>query len=89
MEMHAMATRDRVPAIRVTYDDQVDMAYIYLADSQPGAINHVEPLIIDLPTAGRRLINLDFDQGGHLLGIEIDGARSGLPALLLESAEKV
>ena len=65
------------------------MAYIYL--TEPGDSNRVaytEPLIVDLPSGARRLINLDFDAGDRLVGIEVDGASAGLPASLLAAAQR-
>ena len=62
------------------------MAYLYLVPILEGQVAHTEPLIIDLPGGSRRLVNLDFDEQGRLLGIEIDGARSTLPEALLRQA---
>ena len=65
------------------------MAYIYLTEpGEPIAFGQSEPLIIDLRSGSRRLINLDFDSSGCLIGIEIDGASVTLPASLLASADK-
>ena len=67
-----------------TFEHETDMAYIYLTGSQDARrVATSEPLIIDLATGQRRLINLDFDEEGRLLGIEIDGARTTLPKSLL------
>jgi uncharacterized protein YuzE len=74
--------------MHATFESRTDMAYIYL--TEPGESNrvaHTEPLIVDLPSGARRLINLDFDAGGRLLGIEVDGAAAGLPANLLAAAQ--
>jgi uncharacterized protein YuzE len=68
----------------VTFELRTDTAYIYLTNRQDSRrVAHTEPLIIDLPTGRRRLINLDFDEEGRLLGIEIEGARAALPKSLL------
>jgi uncharacterized protein YuzE len=65
------------------------MAYIYLTDSDESrTVAQTEPLIVDLRMGSRRLINLDFDSSGRLLGLEIDGAAAALPASLLAAAEK-
>jgi len=75
--------------MRVTFDPEIDMAYIYLHESHEGhTVARTEPLIVDLRNGSRRLINLDFDSGGRLLGIEIDGAAAALPRSLLKAAEK-
>jgi uncharacterized protein YuzE len=67
-----------------TFEHDTDMAYIYLTSSQDsGAVAQTEPLIIDLQTGQGRLINLDFDDEGRLLGIEVDGARTALPKSLV------
>ena len=66
-----------------TFEHDTDMAYIYLTGQDARKVAHVEPLIIDLPTGQRRLINLDFDEEGRLLGIEVNGARTALPRSLL------
>lgn len=75
--------------MRVTYEPETDMAYLYLTQSnEVQTVAQTEPLIIDLRTGSRRLINLDFDAGGRLLGIEIAGAAAALPGSLLAAAEK-
>jgi uncharacterized protein YuzE len=61
------------------------MAYIHLTDIPAAGVATTETLVIDLPS-GRRLINLDFDRDGHLVGIEIDGARGTLTADVREWA---
>ena len=73
--------------MRLTYASAVDMAYVYLVEEiKPGQVQHTEPLTIDIPGIGRRLINLDFDRAGRLLGIEVDGARSTLTTETLARA---
>jgi uncharacterized protein YuzE len=72
--------------MRITLGPQVDMAYLYLVPIADGQVAHTEPLIIDLPGGARRLVNLDFDDQGRLLGIEFDGARAILPEPLLREA---
>jgi uncharacterized protein YuzE len=68
--------------VRVTYEYDTDMGYIYLAEIPDGGVSHTEPLIIDTP-AGIRLINLDFDAGGALVGIEFEGASGVMPSRLI------
>jgi uncharacterized protein YuzE len=75
--------------MQATFESRTNMAYIYL--TEPGdsrRVAHTEPLIVDLPSGARRLINLDFDAGGRLVGIEIEGAAAGLPASLLAAAQR-
>ena len=75
--------------MRVTFEPRTDMAYVYLTElGEPQTVAQTEPLIIELRTGSRRLINLDFDSSGRLLGIEIDGAAAALPPSLLAAAEK-
>jgi uncharacterized protein YuzE len=70
--------------MRTTVDARTDMGYIYLTNlGDAHRVTHTEALIIDLPAGSRRLINLDFDRDGRLLGIEIVGARSTLPESVL------
>jgi uncharacterized protein YuzE len=78
-------TISMVHGMYATVDHHADMAYIYLTNSQGSRrVANTTPLIIDLPTGHRRLINLDFDEQGRLLGIEVDGARTALPRSLLD-----
>lgn len=75
--------------MRVTFEPDVDMAYIYLTRlGDANQVQHTEALVIDLPGGSRQLVNLDFDSGGRLLGIEIAGASAALPRSLLAAAEK-
>jgi uncharacterized protein YuzE len=71
--------------MRATFEPETDMAYIYLTN--PGddhRVAHTTPLVVDLRTDMRRLVNLDFDNDGLLIGIEVEGARSALPPSLLK-----
>jgi uncharacterized protein YuzE len=64
------------PPISVTYDAQVDAAYIRLQPEDSG-LEVEETVTVDAD------INLDFDHAGHLVGIEILAARRLLhPALI-------
>ena len=72
-----------------TFEPGTNMAYVYLTNAgDAGTVDYTEPLIIDLPDGSRRLINLDFDADGRLIGIEVDGAANALPLSLLARAEK-
>ena len=68
--------------VRVTYEYDTNMGYLYLSDIPDGGVSHTEPLIIETP-AGRRLINLDFDAAGVLVGIEFEGASGVMPSRLI------
>jgi uncharacterized protein YuzE len=71
--------------LRVTYDETVDAAYIYLQPDGEGV--RVAKMYACDPVAVDGMINLDFDAAGCLVGIEVLGARSKLvPALLAAAA---
>ena len=72
--------------MRATYAPDIDMAYVYLTEIAPGSVTFTDALVVDHPI-GRRLINLDFNNAGVLVGIEVDGAASTLPAEVLASAQ--
>ena len=72
--------------MKFTYDEEADAAYIYLKYKiNPGEVkktytcNNVEI---------EGIINLDFDNKMKLIGIEILGAESKLPSVLLEKLKK-
>jgi uncharacterized protein YuzE len=70
--------------VRVEYSKDVDAAYLYLVDEiKAGGVAKTYPLD---PRLGF-MINLDFDSGGHLVGIEVLDASHLLPRSLLDSAE--
>jgi uncharacterized protein YuzE len=64
------------------YDKEADAAYIQLDPIAAGGVARTEVANVELDSAA---INLDFDEDGRLVGIEILGARRILPAELLES----
>ncbi|MFJ4188807.1 DUF2283 domain-containing protein [Kitasatospora sp. NPDC089509] len=71
--------------LKVTYDATADAAYVYFTDPQVQALSsHTYPCD---PVAVDGMINLDFDDQGRLIGIEILDARAKLPAYMLDSAE--
>ena len=53
--------------MRLTYDDEVDAAYLELEDIADGTA--VENVAVERP--GRGDIILDFDADGRLLGVEV------------------
>ncbi|NEB36444.1 DUF2283 domain-containing protein [Streptomyces sp. SID14515] len=73
--------------VRVTYDETADAAYVYLTEPQAHVTSArmypCDPVDID------GMINLDFDEQGHLIGIEVLAASSKLPEYLLQSAERL
>ena len=62
--------------MRVTYDPDADAAYIYLREIEPGGAKH--QCLIECASATGMII-LDIDAEGRLIGIEVVGARNGLP----------
>ncbi|WP_406447182.1 DUF2283 domain-containing protein [Streptomyces sp. NBC_00876] len=73
--------------VRVTYDKTVNAAYVYLTEPQAHEASvrtyPCDPVDVD------GMINLDFDEQGHLIGIEVLAASSKLPEYLLQSAERI
>lgn len=72
--------------MRVTYDQRADAAYIYLREIELGGSKHQCPVECDEAIG---MIVLDIDAEGRLIGIEVIGARNGLPPQLLAQARGV
>lgn len=73
--------------LRVTYDKKANAAYVSVMDPQAHAkVAHMYPCD---PVGVDGMINLDFDEQGRLIGIEVLDARSKLPTYLLDSAERL
>lgn len=72
--------------MKITYDKNVDAAYIYLKDIRSGEVAKTYPCD---PVEVNGEINLDFDNEGRLLGIEILNASKKLPKGFIESHETV
>ncbi len=70
--------------MRITYDRTVDAAYIYLIDdNRSGKVKKTYPCD---PVEVKGMINLDFDNEGRLIGIEVLDASNKLPSELLSLA---
>ena len=67
--------------MRIEYDAESDMAYIYLTEIAAGAAKRTIP-----GSHGSVRINLDLDAEGHLLGIEVFDAGRVLPPELRTNA---
>jgi uncharacterized protein YuzE len=68
--------------VRFKYDKEADAAYVWLGNSrEAGRSARTEVVDLEIENGA---INLDFDDGGRLIGIEILGASRLLPAALLE-----
>ncbi|WP_328322506.1 DUF2283 domain-containing protein [Streptomyces sp. NBC_00388] len=76
-----------VADVRVTYDKTVDAAYVYLTEPQ-ARVNSARMYPCD-PVDVDAMINLDFDEHGRLIGVEVLAASSKLPEYLLQSAERL
>ncbi len=80
--------------MKAKYEKNGDAAYIYLVKESHSHsvkatyecdLSDIEKNYGIAPILG--MINLDFDEEGHLLGIEIIGAKRILPRDLVEGAE--
>ncbi|MGW2091351.1 DUF2283 domain-containing protein [Promicromonospora sukumoe] len=73
--------------LSVTYDKKANAAYIYLTEPQTRPkVARVYPCD-PIETGG--MINIDFDEDGRVLGIEVLAASSKLPKYLLDVAERI
>lgn len=71
--------------MKITYDSRVDAAYIYIVESiGAGGVSRTVP--VD-PREINGMINLDFDDRGQLLGVEVIDASHLLSAEVLRLAE--
>jgi uncharacterized protein YuzE len=75
-------TDRRVP-LRVTYDESVDAAYIYL-QAEIGSGGSARTICLD-PIEVGGMVNLDVDADGRILGVEVLAASKLLPVELLDS----
>jgi uncharacterized protein YuzE len=66
----------RLRAVKVTYDESVEAAYIYLTEIAAGGVATTVP---GWPDSEAFMVNLDFDGDGRLVGIEVMGASGKLP----------
>jgi YD repeat-containing protein len=71
---------DDVPPLRISYDANVDAAYLYLQ-----SVAVVQPSVARTE-AFDSTINLDFDAQGRLVGIEVLAARTLLRPELLDGS---
>jgi uncharacterized protein YuzE len=69
--------------MRVTYDPEVDAAYIYLREIEVGGSVYT---YLAEPEIKTDMINLDFDREGRLIGIEVLSASRHLPPELIAQA---
>ncbi len=76
-----MTGHERDVRARLSWDADVEAGYLEFVDIGPGEAVHQR--VVPNPEAGLGDLVLDVDDAGHLLGIEIAGARQ-LPAALLD-----
>jgi uncharacterized protein YuzE len=76
-----------VAEFKVTYDRKANAAYIYFVDiserSKAARMYACDPVEVG------GMINLDFDEDGHLMGIEVLAASSKLDPHVLDGAEQI
>jgi len=75
-----MQAHDAPVPLRITFDPDSDAAYVHL-QSTIAAGAAVKTVSIDVEKVG--MVNLDFDEEGRLLGVEVVGARALLPREVL------
>lgn len=73
----------------VTYDKEANAAYVYLVNPETETETDVAFVYPCDPVEVGGMINLDFDDNGRLIGIEVLAASSKLPQYLIESAERI
>jgi uncharacterized protein YuzE len=72
--------------VRITYDPNVNAAYIYLSrDRYAGGVAKTYPCD---PMQVGGMINLDFDDDGRLVGVEVMDADKMLPPEILAEADQ-
>ena len=67
--------------MRITIDKEADAAYVYFKDISPGEVKKTISL--------NESINIDLDEEGKTLGIEILDAKENLPSNVINSAEVI
>jgi uncharacterized protein YuzE len=72
---------------KVTYDRKADAAYIYFVDM--GARPKSAHMYACDPVEVGGMINLDFDEDGRFVGIEVLAASSKLDSRVLDRAEQI
>ena len=68
--------------LRVTFDPEADASYIYLADEPALGWRHRKTVPVD-PNEIGGMVNVDLDDDGRLIGIEVMDARNLLSDKIL------
>lgn len=71
--------------MKITYDSEANAAKTYLKEIPSGGV--AKTYCCD-PIEVNGMVNLDFDEKGVLIGIEILDARAKLPKEVLDAADK-
>jgi uncharacterized protein YuzE len=79
----ARSVRGRLRSVRVSYDPEVDAAYIYLTDESlmPGR----DSIACEVPEGTKAMVVLDW-KNGRIVGLEVMDASHHLHPDLLKSA---
>jgi uncharacterized protein YuzE len=72
--------------MKITYDKSVDAAYIYFSEYPSDSVKKTYPCD---PKEVNGMINLDFDEQGRLVGVEVIDASKKLPKELLDAATRI
>lgn len=70
--------------MKFLYDDEANAAYFYVLDEYASSLPKVAKTITCDETAIGGMINLDFDEEGRLIGIEVLKAQQKLPPQLFK-----
>ena len=73
--------------LRVTFDPEVNAAYIYLADEPALGWRHGRTVPVD-PVEIGGMVNIDLDDDGRLIGLEVMDARSLLSDRILAALDR-
>lgn len=74
--------------MKITYDSEADAAYIILVDDIAAGAAVQQVSEIASPNGDAEIV-LDFDDAGHLLGIEVLGASNALAPETVARAEEL
>jgi uncharacterized protein YuzE len=75
--------------MKIEYDKSIDAIYIYLIPDKDVKSSWVKKTYPCDPSEVNGMINLDFDENGHLGGIEIIDASKKLPKEIIDSAIRI
>lgn len=73
--------------VEVTFDGEANASYIYLADEPALGWRHGKTVPVDVDAIGG-MVNIDLDDDGRIIGVEVLDARSLLSDKLLAVARE-